>query len=126
MKLQDFAILADENIEREVVAWLRQRECDVLDVCEAGLIGCGDAQLIERAHSQNRVILTHDSDFGALWVARREPMVGLLFLRPGHIDPQFTIGALDLIFRRNLDLVPPFILVARRTGNRVTIRLRNL
>lgn len=52
--------------------------------------------------------------------------VGIVYLRPGHIDPQFTIESLRLIAVRDLELAPPFIVVAKRTANSVTIRVRNL
>ncbi len=126
MRLQDFAILADESIHREVVTHLRTRGCDVRDVRESGLAGSDDLALMQLAASERRVIVTHDSDFGALAIAQREPLLGLLFLRPGHITPRFTIGTLNAVFDRNLELVPPFIVVAKRVGELVTIRVRGL
>jgi hypothetical protein len=53
-------------------------------------------------------------------------VIGILFLRPGHIDPQFTIGTLTTVLAANLELTPPFIVVARRTSDQVTIRVRQL
>lgn len=91
MKLSDFGLLTDENLEVEVVAFLRQSGFDVLDVCENGLHRSTDVDLLQRATRENRVVVTHDSDFGALAILRGEPVIGILFLRPGHIDPQFTI-----------------------------------
>jgi predicted nuclease of predicted toxin-antitoxin system len=126
LKLQEFALLADENIHAEVLAYLRQCGCDVLDVRESGLIGSDDLALLRLARSQNRVVVTHDSDFGALAIARLEPLIGIVFLRPGHIIPQFTIGTLRALFEENADLTPPFIVVAKRRGDQVAIRLRKL
>jgi hypothetical protein len=42
----------------------------------------------------------------------------------GHIRPAFTRETLDAIFRQQLLLTPPFILVARRAGDRVHLRIR--
>lgn len=36
MKLNDFPLLTDENIDPNVVAYLRQRKFDVFDIKEAG------------------------------------------------------------------------------------------
>jgi len=113
VKIQEFSFLADENLHPNVVASLRSQGFDILYVRE-GFIGSSDTTLIQLAHRQNRVIITHDKDFGALAIARREPMVGILFLRPGHIDPQFTQNTLEVVFQSNLDLIPPFIVVAKR------------
>jgi predicted nuclease of predicted toxin-antitoxin system len=124
VKIRDYSFLADENLNPRVVNYLRSLGLDVLYACE-GLNTSSDIALIQLARSQNRVIITHDKDFGTLAVAKGEPMIGILFLRPGHIDPQFTQGTLEVLFQANLDLIPPFIVVASRKGNAISIRLRN-
>ena len=126
MKLLQFPLLTDENIDADVVRFLRQRGFNVLDVCEEGLRGAADIDVIRRAVAENRVIVTHDSDFGTLAVHAGERIVGLLFLRPGHIDPTFTIGTIQAILDRDLDVTPPFVLVARRSGMDVKMRYRPL
>lgn len=126
MKLLQFPLLTDENIDAEVVRFLRQHGFNVRDVCEEGLRGAADIDLIRRAVAENRVLVTHDSDFGTLAVHAGEPIVGLLFLRPGHIDPTFTIGTIQAILDRDLDVTPPFVLVARRSGMDVKMRYRPL
>ncbi|MGO9111177.1 MAG: DUF5615 family PIN-like protein [Thermoguttaceae bacterium] len=126
MKLSGLGLLTDENIHAEVVAGLRAMGFDVYDVRENGLFGWDDSALLQLAYSQGRAVVTHDSDFGTLTVARLEPFLGIIYLRPGHIDPQFTIESVRLIVAQDLELVPPFIVVAKRTANSVTIRVRNL
>jgi predicted nuclease of predicted toxin-antitoxin system len=126
LRLSAFGLLTDENIHPVVVAELRAMGFDVYDVCENGLFGRDDIALLQLAQSQGRVVVTHDSDFGTLTVARLEPFVGIIYLRPGHIDPQFTKESLRLVVAQDLELVPPFIVVAKRTANSVTIRVRNL
>jgi hypothetical protein len=54
------------------------------------------------------------------------PVVGIVYLRPGHIDPQFTIQTLRRLFEQDLDITVPFLLVAKRGRDAVNIRLRNL
>lgn len=124
MKLFDFALLADENLHPDVVAFLRSRQADVVYVREAGLSGAEDLALIRLAHYQRRVIVTHDRDFGGLAVFGLEPLVGLVYLRPGYIDARFTIDTLRTI--SNYDFAPPFIAVARRIGASVRFRIRHL
>ena len=46
MKLRDFPLLTDENLDPNVVAHLRQVGFDVLDVIEAGLQGSKDVDLL--------------------------------------------------------------------------------
>lgn len=126
MRFADFPLLSDENIDRAVVRYLRTRGFDVRDVCEDGLQGAADVDLIRRAVGENRGIVTHDSDFGTLAIQAGEPIVGVLYLRPGHIDSGFTIETIKVVLNQQIDVTPPFLLVARRTGANVVIRYRPL
>ncbi len=124
MKLREFGLLTDENLDPEVVRWLRQTGFNVWDVCEQALQGSTDLQLLKLAVAANRLVVTHDSDFGTLAVLQCEPLVGLVFLRPGHIDPQFTIETMQTVLALDPDLAPPFVLVAKRTESAITVRVR--
>lgn len=126
MRLKDFPLLTDENIHPEVVTSLRGEGCDILDVKESHLIGTSDLVLLRRAFQEGRVVLTHDSDFGQLAVAALEPVVGIVYLRPGHHEPVFTLDTLETLFDQITEVQTPFILVAERTGEKVKIRLRRL
>jgi predicted nuclease of predicted toxin-antitoxin system len=126
VKLRDFGLLTDENIDPDVIAFLRQNGFDVWGVCDNGMQGSTDVDLLRRAHADNRVAVTHDADFGTLAVLGGEPVVGILYLRPGHIDPQFTIQTIETVLKVDPDVAPPFLLVAKRAGNSVAIRIRAL
>jgi len=58
-------ILADENVARDIVAWLRTGGHDVLFAAEASP-GTADARWVHIAEQEQRVILTSDKDFGEL------------------------------------------------------------
>ena len=124
MKLLDFPLLADENIHSGVVAFLHEQGCDVLSIAGQGLWGLPDMDVLRMAQKGKRVVLTHDSDFGGLAVLNSQPYTGIIYLRPGHIRPEFTIQTLQAIQSRTLEVVPSFIVVAERTGDNVKIRLR--
>ena len=126
MKLTDFPLLTDENIDPEVVAFLRAAGFDVRDVVEDCLFGATDRHLLELAVSEGRVVVTHDSDFGTLVVGQHQPVIGILYLRPGHIDSQFTIESIEVLLTQSLELPTSFIIVVRRSGVDVTIRVRDL
>jgi predicted nuclease of predicted toxin-antitoxin system len=81
---------------------------------------------LQRAVAENRIIVTPDADFGALAIQAGEPVIGILYLRPGHIDPQFTIETIRTALNADRDLTPPFVLVAKRSGHKVAIRIRDL
>jgi predicted nuclease of predicted toxin-antitoxin system len=113
VRLANWGWLTDENIHPEVTAHLRGQGLDVLDVREQGWQGRSDAELLEEAHRDGRVVLTHDGDFGTLALLARRPVVGIVRVRPGHIRAQVTIDALDRLLALDLDLWPPFLIVVQ-------------
>ena len=113
MRLADCRWLTDENIHPEVISHLRGRGLDVLDVREQGWRGRSDAEILEEAHREGRVVLTHDGDFGTLALLGRRPVVGIVRIRPGHIRPRVTSEALDRLFALDLDPSPPFLVVVQ-------------
>lgn len=124
MNLREAAFLADENIHPDVVAHLLTAGHDLKHVLTSGLVGAADVELIRLSVAENRVILTHDSDFGRLAIAGREAFVGIIFLRPGHLLPEFSVGSLEALMTLHPMVTPPFVIVARRQGERVHIRVR--
>jgi hypothetical protein len=52
--------------------------------------------------------------------------IGIIYIRPGHIRADFTVKTLEAIRDNAPEVMPPFILVAERTGDTVKIRVRQL
>jgi predicted nuclease of predicted toxin-antitoxin system len=126
MKLRQCRLLTDENIDPLLVAFLRTEGFDVFDVSEQGLQGSADVDLLRRSFQENRVIVSHDADFGTLALLQGEPVFGIVFLRPGHIDVNFTIQTVQTLLQVDPELPSPFLLVAKRTHDEVVIRIRRL
>lgn len=74
---------------------------------------------------RSRVVLTHDRDFGGLALAGGE-FIGIIYLRPGHIQPEFTQATIQSIRENAPDVLPRFILVAEQANGRVGIRVRQV
>ena len=125
MKALDFPLLADENVHPDVIAFLRGIRLDVESIAEQGKFGLPDTQVLQHATESNRVVLTHDSDFGGMAVFGAK-FIGIIYLRPGHIQADFAVKTLEAIRDNAPDVTPPFILVAERTGDTVKIRVRQL
>jgi predicted nuclease of predicted toxin-antitoxin system len=104
---------------------LREAGLDVQSVSEQGKFGLPDTQVLQQATETGRVVLTHDSDFGGLALMGVQ-FIGIIYIRPGHIRPDFTIKTLGAIRENALEVTPPFILVAERIGDTVKIRVRQL
>ncbi len=122
----DFTLLADENIHPDVVKFLREQGRNLCSVTEEGLAGQDDLTILRRAHKENRVILTHDSDFGTLAMLQGEPVIGIVYLRPGHIRGEFTIQIIKTLILRPIVVQPPFIIVAAFNRGYLQIRVRQL
>ena len=89
------------------------------------MVGSEDVTLLRLAVAESRIVITHDSDFGTLAIAAGEPYLGLIYLRPGHFKPEFTVGTLQAILAQNPELTPPFIVVGVRSGSKIRIRIRH-
>ena len=121
-----FRLLADENIHPAVIEFLRSLQAEVATVAELGLRGTDDQAILRAAFESSQVVLTHDRDFGTLALAAGQPVLGIIYIRPGHILPEFTIGTLEAIFGSSLTPQPPFLLVATRRAETVRLRLRQM
>lgn len=122
----EFPLLADENIHPDVVKYLREQGKNLCSVMEEGLAGQDDLSILRRAYRENRVILTHDSDFGTLAILQGEPVVGIVYLRPGHIRGEFNIRVINALTCQPIDVQPPFVIVATFNRGSLQTRVRQL
>lgn len=122
--LTDYPFLTDENTHPQVVSWLRARGLDVWDVKEQHRQGASDRELLTLAHNEGRIVLTHDSDFGALATAFGVAWTGIIYLRPGLQRVNIVLENLDVLFAQNIRPDVPFIIVLERKGDRVKFRVR--
>lgn len=77
-------LLADENIGRGLIVALRLAGYDVLSIKEQ-MPGTSDADVLETAQSQERVVITQDKDFGELAVRYGLPAgCGIILFRMGR------------------------------------------
>lgn len=125
MKLNDVRFIADENIHNEVVDFLRSSGFDVKSASDDDLAGGLDIDLLKLAHNSDRGIITHDSDFGTLIYTQDQPYYVILFVRPGHFDPNFTIETLTKLIEEDIDIYPPTLITTKRVGDGITVRIKN-
>lgn len=124
MKPLDHPLLADENIDPAVVAALATQGKDIRTVFDEGLVGRDDVDILQAAHRSGRTVLTHDSDFGFLAIQRGQPLIGVIFLRPGHIQSAVVLKMLSTVESLPIDVEPPFFIVVERRGDSVRVRTR--
>jgi predicted nuclease of predicted toxin-antitoxin system len=124
VKPLDFPLLTDENIAPDVVAGLRARGCDVRTAWDEHLIGHPDVHVLEHATRQSRVVVTHDVAFGRSAIRTGAPLVGNIYLRPGHISAEFVLAVIDVLRASTVEVQPPFIAVAERQQSALRVRVR--
>lgn len=72
--------LADESCAGPVIRALREAGHDVVAIVEVAK-GATDEQVLERALSEKRVLITEDRDFGQLVYARGRSSAGVILVR---------------------------------------------
>ncbi len=78
--MSELRFLADESCDFAVVRALRASGFDVLAVSEYMQYSV-DGELLERAYSENRVLLTEDKDFGWLVFVSHSDSAGVILIR---------------------------------------------
>jgi predicted nuclease of predicted toxin-antitoxin system len=125
MKLKSCSFLADENIQPSVIQFLRQLNFDVISVLGEDLIGHSDEEITLKAFLTKRVVLTQDQDFGEILHTTDSRFIGIIYLRPGHVTPDYHIETLKKLFEENPEVIPPFIVIGSNISNIIRIRIRN-
>ena len=123
MFLEEYNWLADENIHPD---WIKatQKFTRVYPLAEFNLLGASDSIIMEFCLQNHLLLFTQDADFGRLALAEKQPFIGIIYLRPGHLNPQHHIQTIEKILSNNIEVIPPFILVAHNKNGIVRIRIR--
>jgi predicted nuclease of predicted toxin-antitoxin system len=79
--------LADMNVSMSTVMVLRSHGYDAVHLREQGLARLTDAQVIEKARNEERVIVTFDLDFGDLMASSNDVMPSIVIFRTSDETP---------------------------------------
>ncbi len=126
MSIRELRFLTDENVDAELVTFLRSEGFNVLDIKEEQLFRLPDITILQMALDQQRVVISQDSDFGTLIFRDKNPFWGIIYLRPGHESPEIHLQSMVAILNAAFEFSIPFMLVAENTGEAVRIRLRHI
>ena len=80
----------DRCAGRRLTQWLQSQGHDALDARDLGP-DPGDRALLERAVSENRILITMDKDFGELIHLHERPHTGLLRLPEVRMAQRITL-----------------------------------
>jgi predicted nuclease of predicted toxin-antitoxin system len=86
-------LLADENMDALIVAWLRHTGHDVVWVAELSP-AITDSEVLALAQAQSRIVLTNDRDFGEAVFRRGEASAGIILLR---LRARLQLDRLELV-----------------------------
>jgi predicted nuclease of predicted toxin-antitoxin system len=114
-------LLADENIDRQIVERLRQDGHRVLYVAEMAP-STPDDQVLAQANRDEAVLITADKDFGDLVYRQGRIHSGVMLLRLAGLLPQEKAAVASVVLRdRGAQIQDAFAVVSRRN---VRIRRR--
>jgi predicted nuclease of predicted toxin-antitoxin system len=93
-------LLADIGISPRCVDYLRQLGYDAIHLIEQGLQQLPDPDILTKARSEERILLTHDLDFADLLAASRAALPSVVIFRLRNMRPGNVNHYLDHILQR--------------------------
>lgn len=106
--------LVDECTGPAVARWLRALRHDVFSVYEEAR-GMDDDDVIHKAFTENRVLITNDKDFGEKVYRENRPHKGVVLLRLADERPAIKIGVLARLLSVYTDRIPDQFVVVTET-----------
>lgn len=85
--------LVDECAGPKVADWLRQQGHEVFSVFDE-VRGIDDDFILDKAYSENRILITADKDFGEMVYRERHPHRGIIFIR---LEDQRAIAKITVL-----------------------------
>ena len=114
-------ILADENIDAQIISILRSKDIEVISIFE-DYRGVSDEQVIKISKDPPRIILTEDKDFGEWVYAHNEKDISVILLRYHWIETKKIVDILlELIRSKGEGLYGKFTTITTQK-----IRIRSL
>ena len=112
-------ILANENVPGPVIQALRKRGHDITSVKET-MRGSGDRAVLERAQSEERLLVTLDKDFGELAFRIGLPAeCGVVLFRLTGLNPESDNARALAVLESRSDWIGHFAVV---TNDRIRTR----
>ncbi len=89
--------LLDMGLAQNTACFLRDLGHDAVHLREQGLQRLLDEDIVEKAQDENRVIITHDLDFGRIIALSRRQLPSLVTLRLSNMCPQVVNDYLEYV-----------------------------
>ncbi|MBN1119549.1 MAG: DUF5615 family PIN-like protein [Anaerolineae bacterium] len=115
--------LADMGISNLTVGWLRDQGYDALHAREAAMQRTPDEDLLEKARSEGRVLLTLDLDFGYLMAVSGARLPSVVIFRLGNKTAEYVTARLKDVLACCTDRLQEGAIIS---VEEVAIRIRQL
>ena len=114
--------LADMCISPRVIAFLRDKGHDGLHLRDDHLERAKDPVVLEKARSEERILLTHDLDFGELMAASSYRLPSVIIFRLRDMRPHRVNEYLQRIISDHSESLEKGVIISV-TENRIRVRL---
>ena len=112
--------LSDMGISMSTVRSLRDAGHDAVHLREQGLARLPDAEIVEKAQSEGRVVLTFDLDFGDLLAISRRNLPSVVIFRLRNQTPSsVTAKPKDVLSQRGRILEEGAIIIVEDARHRI-------
>jgi len=111
-------LLADENVDRPIVARLRAEGHAVIHVLELAP-GIPDSEVVSLAARESALLLTADKDFGELMFRQRRVAQGVVLMRPSGLSPELKAALVASALREHAAELPVNFAVITPGGVRI-------
>jgi predicted nuclease of predicted toxin-antitoxin system len=110
--------LVDECVGPSVARWLRENNHDTISAHE-DCRGWDDERILDKAYSEDRIVITTDKDFGEMVFRRKLQNCGVILLRGGFASPSKKIFMLHRVLSIPETNISGRFVVVTETGIRI-------
>jgi predicted nuclease of predicted toxin-antitoxin system len=103
--------LIDMPLSPELAVWLVRQGHDAIHAVDVGLDRASDAEILERARNEQRVVVTADLDYPRLLALAQTNGPGLILFRGGNYSAQEAMERLKRVLETILDKELPNCIV---------------
>ena len=115
--------LADMGISLRIVENLNSSGYDAIHVSQIGMVKSSDRSILEKAKNENRIVLTHDLDFGHILAACKELSPSVIIFRLNDMRPHNVEQYLFELIKSHSEFLKQGIIVS---VNEKKTRIRQL
>jgi predicted nuclease of predicted toxin-antitoxin system len=107
--------LVDECTGPTVAAWLREQGYEIFSVFDSAR-GLDDIAIVQKAFSENWILITNDKDFGEKIYREKHPHHGVILLRLDDERASVKISVLGQLLTNYVNRLPDqFVVVTEST-----------